>query len=148
MTSTARMMTKQAAAVVCILAMAAPAAAVDAPAQPFSVELNKLESYDKGCRAYVVVNNTGDQSLQTMKIDLVLFQPDGIIARRFAVEFGPVKAAKKSVKLFDIEGLACDRIASVLVNDVMECKAEAGPPIADCLPRIALSSVAGVPLNK
>lgn len=112
-----------------------------------AVELNKLETYEKGCRAYVVVNNPGENAFQTVKVDLVLFQPDGVIARRFAVDLGPLKPAKKTVKLFDVEGLACDKIASVLVNDVMECKADSGV-IPDCLTKISLSSVAGAPLNK
>ena len=112
-----------------------------------SVELNKLETFDKGCRAYVVINNPGETAYQSMKLDLVLFQPDGVIARRFAVDLAPLKAAKKTVKLFDIDGLACDKISSVLVNDVMECKAESGA-VTDCLAKMNLSSVAGAPLTK
>lgn len=135
-----------AGAVTAVLALTflTPAEAADSA---LSIELNKLETYDKGCRAYVVANNPGEQAVQTLKLDLVLFQPDGVIARRFAVDLGPLKPVKKTVKLFDIEGLACDKVASVLVNDVMECKAESGP-IADCLSRITLSTVAGVPLTK
>ncbi len=111
------------------------------------VELNKLEPYDKGCRAYVVINNTSDSGYQSVKLDLVLFQPDGVIARRFAVDLAPLKAAKKSVKLFDIENLPCDKISSVLVNDVMECKSDQGP-VADCLAKMTLTSVSGAPLTK
>jgi len=124
---------------------ALPASAADP--SPLSVQLNKLETYDKGCRAYVVMNNTGEQGFQTFKVDLVLFQSDGVISRRFLVDLGPLKAAKKTVKLFDIEGLACDKITSVLVNDVTECKSD-GTPITDCLSRITLSSVASSPLTK
>ena len=121
--------------------------AAGAEAGGLGVELNKLETYDKGCRAYVVINNAGDTAYQAVKLDLVLFQPDGVIARRFAVDLAPLKATKKSVKLFDIDGLACDKISSVLVNDVMECKADAGP-VVDCLAKMTLSSVAGAPLTK
>ena len=122
-----------------------PVAAADS--HGLGVELNKLETYDKGCRAYVVINNTGDTAYQSVKLDLVLFQPDGVIARRFAVDLAPLKATKKSVKLFDIDGLACDKISSVLVNDVLDCKAEQGP-VADCLAKMTLTSVAGAPLTK
>lgn len=124
---------------------AAPALPADAPA--LSVELNKLETYDRGCRAYVVINNVSDHSYQSVKLDLVLFQPDGIIARRFAVDLAPLKNNKKTVKLFDMEGLGCEKIASVLVNDVMDCKIETGA-VADCLGKITLSSVAAAPLTK
>ena len=121
------------------------ARAADAPT--LGVELNKLETYDKGCRAYVVINNASESAFQSVKLDLVLFQPDGIIARRFAVDLAPLKGNKKTVKLFDMEGIACDKIASVLVNDVMDCKIDSGP-VADCLTKMTLSSVAGAPLNK
>jgi hypothetical protein len=123
----------------------APAQAADVPA--LAVELNKLETYEKGCRSYVVITNTSETGYQAVKLDLVLFQPDGIISRRFAVDLAPLKAAKTTVKLFDIEGLACDKIASLLVNDVLECRSDAGP-VADCLSLMALTSVAGAPLTK
>lgn len=134
------------AAVGCALVPAA-SAAQSGGATGLSVELNKLEPYDKGCRAYVVINNNTDSVYQSVKLDLVLFQPDGVIARRFAVDLAPLKSAKKSVKLFDIENLTCDKISSVLVNDVMECKSDQGP-VADCLAKMTLSSVSGAPLTK
>ena len=117
-----------------------------ADAPTLAIELNKLETFDKGCRAYVVINNAGD-AFQVVKLDLVLFQPDGVIARRFAVDLAPLKGSKKTVKLFEIEGLACDKISSVLVNDVMECRADAGA-VTDCLAKMSFSSVAGPALSK
>ena len=122
------------------------ASAHAADAALLSVELNKLETYDKGCRVYVVVNNTGTSAYQSVKLDLVLFQPDGIIARRLAIDLAPLKPTKKSVKLFDVEAIPCDRVASVLVNEVMDCKSESGA-IPDCLTKIAFTSVAPAPLT-
>jgi len=136
-----------AAAVLAMGASAALAAPVAAQSGGLGVELNKLETYDKGCRAYVVINNVSETGYQSVKLDLVLFQPDGVIARRFAVDLAPLKASKKSVKLFDIENLSCDKISSVLVNDVMECKSDTGP-VTDCLAKMSLTSVSGAPLTK
>ncbi|NJM54919.1 MAG: hypothetical protein HC841_02440 [Verrucomicrobiae bacterium] len=111
-----------------------------------TVELNKLEAYDKGCRAYVVISNPGSVAYQSVKLDLVLFQPDGIIGKRIAVDLAPLKPSKKTVKLFDLEGLACDRVASVLVNDVIDCKTDTGP-VTDCFSTIVFKSVAPAPLT-
>lgn len=111
-----------------------------------AIELNKLESQGQGCRAYFVVNNKAT-AYQELKLDLVLFRPDGVIGRRFAVDLGPLKADKRSVKLFDIDGTACDEVGSFLINDVMECKAESGP-LSDCLKDISVSSLTNVQLNK
>jgi len=111
-----------------------------------AIELNKLETYDKGCRAYVVINNPSAVAYQSVKLDLVLFQPDGVIGKRIAVDLAPLKPSKKTVKLFDLEGMTCDRVASVLVNDVIDCKADSGP-ITDCVSTMAFTSVAPAPLT-
>ncbi|MFA5950185.1 MAG: hypothetical protein WC807_07870 [Hyphomicrobium sp.] len=112
-----------------------------------SVELNKLEAQGNGCRAYVVVQNDSQTQFQSLKLDLVLFQQDGIIGRRFAIDLAPLKAQKRTVKLFDLEGIACDKIGSLLINDVVECKADTGP-VDDCLGGMTVKSLTNVQLSK
>lgn len=104
-----------------------------------AIELNKLEAHDKDCRAYFVIDNKNDTTYETLKLDLVLFRPDGVIGQRFAVELAPLKAKKRTVKLFDVSGTACDQVGSFLINDVMECKSNTGD-VADCLQEISVSS--------
>lgn len=123
------------------------AGAGEAQQSSLSIELNKLESQGQGCRAYFVVANKSSTAYEQLKLDLVLFRPDGVIGRRFAVDLGPLKPDKKSVKLFDIEGTACDQVGSFLINDVMECKSDTGP-VADCLKDIGVSTLTNVQLNK
>ncbi len=120
-----------------------------APASPgLTIELNKLEPQDKGCRAYFVIDNPGDKAFQALKLDVVIFQPDGVISRRVALNLAPVKAAKQTVKQFDFEGLSCDKAGRVLVNEIVECKLETGAA-GDCLTGLALKSlVPGVALGK
>lgn len=132
-----------------VLAAGALAHAADSAkdAAGVGLELNKLEGTDKGCRAYMVVNNPSDTAYQSFKLDLVLFQADGVIGRRVALDLAPVKAQKKTVKLFDLEGLACDKIGSVLINDVIDCKAENGAA-DNCLQRLSTSSLSNVKLSK
>jgi hypothetical protein len=125
---------------------AAPAAAAPSSPGP-SIELNKLESSDKGCRAYMVVNNAGDTDYKSFKIDLVLFQTDGVIGRRFSIDLAPLRPQKKSVKLFEIDGIACDKIGSLLINDVMECKSASGSLDA-CLQNLTTSTLGKVQLSK
>jgi hypothetical protein len=122
----------------------APAAADPAG---ISVELNKLEPQGGGCRAYLVVNNESATQYQTLKLDLVLFQPDGVIGRRFAIDLAPLKSSKRAVKLFDLDGVACDKIGSFLINEVVDCKTDAGPA-TDCLAAITVKSLTSVQLTK
>lgn len=111
------------------------------------VELNKLEPQANGCRAFVVVQNDSTTLFQSVKLDLVLFQTDGVIGRRFAIDLAPIKPQKRTVKLFDLEGMACDKIGSLLINDVVECKADAGP-LDDCLAGMTVKSLTNVQLTK
>jgi hypothetical protein len=123
--------------------------AVPALAEPpkLSVELNKLEPQGSGCRAYVVVQNDEATAYQSYKLDIVLFQQDGVIGRRFSMDLAPLKPQKRTVKLFDLDNIPCDKIGSFLINDVVECKAEAGP-IENCLAGMTVKSLTSVQLSK
>jgi hypothetical protein len=112
-----------------------------------NLELNKLEPVNGNCRAYVVVDNKSETTFKSYKIDLVLFQTDGIIGKRFSIDLAPLRPHKKTVKLFDIDGLACDKIGSLLVNDVMECKSDAGAA-ENCLQNLTTSTLGKVQLSK
>lgn len=112
-----------------------------------AIELNKLEAHDSDCRAYFVIDNKNDNTYEALKLDLVLFRPDGVIGQRFAVELAPLKAKKRTVKLFDVAGTACDEVGSFLINDVMECKTASGDA-TDCLQDISVSSRTDNPLTK
>jgi hypothetical protein len=127
--------------------VADPTAATSAPTSGTHVELNKLEPSEKGCRAYMVVNNPAETTYQSFKIDLVLFQTDGVIGKRFSIDLAPLKPKKKSVKLFEIDGIQCDKIGSLLINDVMECKAEGGA-VSGCLDNLKTSTLTNVQLSK
>jgi hypothetical protein len=120
-----------------------------AQAEPpkLAVELNKLEPQGAGCRAYVVVQNDDATAYQAYKLDLVVFQQDGVIGRRVALDLAPLKANKRTVKLFDFDNLSCDKIGSFLINDIVECKSEAGP-IENCLAGMTVKSLTSVQLSK
>lgn len=145
----------QGAAALAAIALAATASAQDTTTQDaqekpgggISLELNKLETADKGCRAYVVVTNPTDTTYDAYKLDLVMFQPDGIIGRRFAVDLAPLRPSKRTVKLFELDGTQCDGIGSFLINDVMECRSSTGP-VDDCLAGITVNSLTKVEISK
>lgn len=114
---------------------------------PISVELNKLETIDSGCRIYVVVNNETDSEFDTLKLDLVLFRTDGIVDQRFFVDLAPLRKQKRIVKLFELGNVKCDDIGSFLVNDVVECR-KGTEAVENCLAQLAVSSRASAKLSK
>jgi hypothetical protein len=124
---------------------------------PLPLELNKLEPLaqgEAGCRVYFVVTNPEAETIAQMRLDLILFGTDGVILRRIALDLGPLAPKKTGVRLFDLQGLACDSIGRVLINDVLACHAGDKPATnadqerAACLDRLALSSRTKVPLAK
>jgi len=126
-----------------ILAAAAVIGVLGTPAsaaQSIRVELNKLEAEGGSCRAYMVTENSGDQSFQSLKLDLVMFDGDGIISKRLAVDLGPLPAGKTRVKVFGIDGVGCQRIGRVLLNEVLTCDGTDG-----CGDLIAVGSRSDVP---
>jgi hypothetical protein len=138
---------------------AAPAAAApSAPAAaPITLDLNKLEPLpgsSPGCRAYIVVANPDPKPIPKLTIDVILFNNDGVIARRLALDLAPLAARKTAVRLFDLQGLPCDDIAQVLINDVLTCETgdDSGKPAEvqrqACLDRLTPSSRAKAKLTK
>lgn len=120
---------------------------VFAQAATLTVELNKLEPQGSGCRAYIVVKNDDATAYEAFKLDIVIFQKDDVIARRFAMDIAPIKPQKRTVKLFELDELACDNIGSILINEIVECKGETDP-IEDCLGRLTVKSLTDVQLMK
>lgn len=110
-----------------------------------SVELNKLEPRESACQAYLVVENKTDIAFGSLKLDLVVFDLDLIVARRLAVETAPLRGGKTAVKVFPISEVRCDRISRVLLNDVLTCRDDAGDR-ADCQDLLEVSSRAAAPL--
>jgi hypothetical protein len=110
-------------------------------------ELNKLEQEEEACRAYLVLENATESAFEELKLDLVLFAPDGVVARRLAVEMAPLAAEKTSLKVFGIDGLACETIARVLLNDVLAC-ADASGTRDDCLALVSPTARGAVPFFK
>lgn len=113
--------------------------AVQAQEGRISLELNKLEPAGEACRSYVVLQNRSGTAFQTLKLDLVMFDQEGVVAKRLALETAPLPADKTSLKVFDIAGMACEQVGRILLNDVLDCGAAEGPK-EGCLGLIDVSA--------
>lgn len=111
------------------------------------IELNKLEPQANACRAYLVLQNGTESTFDSLRLDLVAFDVDGIVAKRLAVEAAPLPPGKTSLKLFDMSELSCDGIGHLLLNSVLACGDQNGER-ADCLDGIDVSAKPGLKLIK
>ena len=102
----------------------------------------------------MVASNPDAEPITQLRLDLVLFGTDGVIARRVALDLAPLAPRKMAVRLFDLPGQPCNGIGRVLVNDVLACQlgpqgdGGAGPQQQACLDRLQLSSRAKAELTK
>ncbi len=127
---------------------AAPAAQASQGAPKIEIELNKLEASEKGCQLAFVVNNSGADEFTSIKLDLVVFQPDGVIGSQLPLDLTGIRGSARTVKKFVFKGPACDRYGSVMINGVMDCKTATGP-VERCLEGITVKSlVPNVALTK
>jgi hypothetical protein len=120
------------------LALAAPAQAAAEP--ELTLELNRAEPLAapaEGCRLWMMLGNDapGAAAIATLRLDLVAFGQDGLIARRVAVELGPIGAGRTMVRLFDLPGLPCERLGRLLINDVLACRI-GGQDVTNCADRL------------
>jgi phage-related baseplate assembly protein len=100
------------------------------------IELNTLENADNRCRMTFVIENKTARTVDSLKLDLALFNTEGAVYRRMVTDMGPVRAAKTVVKTFATDG-DCAQLGALLVNEVAACTP--GEPNA-CLDQLALSS--------
>jgi len=100
------------------------------------LELNAVENADKQCRLTFLIENKTDRGIDSLKLDLALFNLEGVIQRRMVTEMGPVRAKRTNVRTFATDG-ECGQIGAILVNDVTGCAP--GEPTT-CMDGLALSS--------
>ena len=105
-------------------------------AEDMQVELNALENTENRCRMTFVIENKGKAAVDSLKLDLALFNTDGAVYRRMVVDMAPVRAAKTIVEGLRDRG-DCAQLGKVLVNEVTACTPG---DAAACQDQLALSS--------
>jgi hypothetical protein len=114
----------------------ASAAAMAAPDDPIRLELNSTENAQNRCWLSFVIENRSETPIESLKLDIGVFDREGIILRRLVAEMGPVPKVKTMIKAFGSD-FDCAQMGSVLVNEITACAP--GEPNF-CLERLVLSS--------
>ena len=111
------------------------------------LELNKTEQRGQSCRVYLLIENGSGLSFETFKLEMVLFDKAGIIDKNMALDIAPLRRDKKRVTAFDVKDIQCGDMGAILVNKIMQCRAEAGGE-PDCLSLLKLSTRTDIALTK
>jgi len=128
------------------LALASPLAAQD-NARTLGIELNKAETTDEGCRTLFVFDNRTGHELHRFRVDLILFDPQGIYKRQLLLDMAPLYDDKKTVASFLLGEEACAKIGSILINDIPQCENGVGN-VVDCVEWLEVRSKSDIPLEK
>ncbi len=110
-----------------------------------SIELNKLEPQGNACRTYFVLQNDTEVGITELVLDIYIFNREGIIERRLAMDTRAILPGKTHVRLFDVRDLGCDAIGRFLINGVLSCKDTDGER-SDCAGLLSFGSRTGVEL--
>jgi hypothetical protein len=100
------------------------------------LELNAAENVDNRCRLTFLIENKTAGPIESIKLDLALFNTEGVIQRRMITEMGPVRGKRTNVRTFPTE-IECGKLGSILVNEITAC-APTEPQA--CLDGLELSS--------
>ena len=134
-----------------ILGLCVAALGAAGPAQPGDtkvlVELNKLESFEGGCRSFFLFRNHTELTLTDFEMSLAILDRDGVIDRLLTIDAAPLPAARTTLKIFEIPKIACADVGELILHDIAAC-ASANDAAIDCFELIELSSRAPAPLVK
>ena len=125
-----------------LLLLTSAGSAVAAPT--ISIELNRLQEIDNGCRMNLVFTNRMSQPIDLITVETVLFDQQQRVDRFLLLRARELPPGKIRVHQFDVADTQCAEIGRVLLNDVTECEGQGLDP-AMCLAEVGLESRAGVP---
>lgn len=103
----------------CIFAAVVPALALAAD-ENVRVELNAAQPSEGRCLLTFVAENKVQANLDVLKLDLVVFNTEGVIQRRLLAEMGPLRGGKTMVRTYPVD-IDCPQIGSLLVNEIAAC---------------------------
>ncbi len=112
-----------------------------------TVELNKFEPIESGCRTFFLFRNTTEFTFKAFEMSLAILDSQGIIDRLLTVEAAPLPAERTTLKLFEIPETQCDSIGEILLHEIVQCEPDQGEA-PDCFSVIDLKSRATAPLVK
>ena len=111
------------------------------------IELNKLENTDEGCRSLFVFDNATGHELNPFRVDLILFDQEGVYAKQLLLDMAPLYEDKKILASFQLAEEPSDAIGSILVNDLPRCENGSGTEL-DCVKLLEVRSRSDIPLEK
>ncbi len=104
-----------------------------------SIELSSAEERDQSCLLSFLVENKHDTDIEGAVYEMVLFGAEGGVALLTLLDFEDMPAGRPRVRQFQFDGMACNQITRILINDAQECAHQGGMQNA-CMSNLTLKS--------
>ena len=110
-----------------------------------TIELNRVQQSQDGCRlSFIAVNRMG-ASLEKTAMEVVFFDANDVVSEMLLLDFGRLPTDKTKVVEFVLQQQECAQISRVLVNDVVECSSADQQNITeDCFQALRTSNKAEI----
>ncbi len=103
------------------------------------VELNAAETANGACRLSFLIRNEHAADISSAIYETVLFDAAGAVHQLTLFDFGALPSRRPRVRQFEVQGVACDGLGSILINGITRCEAgELGSEI--CAGTLVLNS--------
>jgi len=107
-----------------------PALAQEEASKPaLMVELNTAQTTQGGCRLSFLIQNEHAAEISVV-FETVLFTAEGGVNQLTLFDFGALPSNRPRVRQFDVPGVTCEGLGSILINGATSCEAgDLGPAI-------------------
>lgn len=125
----------------CIAALAAGAAEAEQsqPDPVLRIELNTATDVEGACRLSFLAENGLSVDLDALVLETVVFTTERQVDRLTLFDFQTVPAGRPRVRQFDLAGVTCAGMGSLLINGVEACSGDGIEP-TDCQGALQLES--------
>lgn len=120
-------------------ALLLPSLALAQDKPSLALELNALQPADAGCRVTFLATNGLGSAIDKATFEVALFGAEGGLDRLVSLDFQKLTPGKTKVLQFELNGLDCNSVSRILVNDVTACQGE-GLAANACLDALTTSS--------
>lgn len=87
------------------------------------IELNTAKTIGGACRLSFLIQNELPEDITKAVFETVLFDGAGAVNQLTLFDFGVLPSQRPRVRQFDVAGLACEDLGSILINGATACEA-------------------------
>ena len=110
------------------------------------LELNAQKQVGTACLISFLMKNGLTKNIDELVFELVVFDENQQVSSFLLIKTGELPAQKSRVKRYKLQGVSCQKLSRLLINDIKHCKGDDLSP-KFCLQKLTLNSRTTAPLG-